>query len=80
MGEPTQVAFCDADADAGACQVCAWSSLDNVEAMLRCGVIHGDLGFSIKSGAPVLDLIVERIPATLMLMVTAFVRRTLLFT
>lgn len=31
------------------------------------GIIHGDLGYSIKSGRPVLDMIVERIPATLLL-------------
>ncbi|MFV2063103.1 MAG: ABC transporter permease [Chloroflexota bacterium] len=37
------------------------------------GILHGDLGFSTKSGRPVAELIVERIPATLVLMVTAFV-------
>ena len=37
------------------------------------GVLHGDFGFSVKSGRPVLDLITERIPATLVLMLTAFV-------
>jgi peptide/nickel transport system permease protein len=37
------------------------------------GVIHGDFGFSIKSGQPVLEMITQRIPATLVLMMTAFV-------
>jgi peptide/nickel transport system permease protein len=37
------------------------------------GVLHGDFGFSLKTGEPVLDMIVERIPATLVLMLTAFV-------
>jgi peptide/nickel transport system permease protein len=36
------------------------------------GILHGDFGFSIQSGRPVLDVIKERIPATLVLMVTAF--------
>lgn len=36
------------------------------------GVIHGDFGLSITSGRPVLDLITERVPATLILMGTAF--------
>jgi len=35
------------------------------------GILHGDFGFSIQSGRPVLDLITERIPATVILMVTA---------
>lgn len=35
------------------------------------GILHGDFGFSIQSGRPVLDLIAERIPATVILMVTA---------
>ena len=37
------------------------------------GVIHGDFGFSIHSGRPVLDLITERMPATFLLMGTAFI-------
>jgi peptide/nickel transport system permease protein len=37
------------------------------------GVIHGDFGYSIKQGRPVLDLIGERLPATMLLMITAFV-------
>ena len=37
------------------------------------GVIHGDFGYSISQGRPVIDMIVERIPATLILMLTAFV-------
>ena len=37
------------------------------------GVLHGDFGYSIKQGRPVSDLIVERVPATLVLMLTAFV-------
>jgi peptide/nickel transport system permease protein len=36
------------------------------------GVIHGDFGYSITSGRPVLDMILERIPATMILMGTAF--------
>ncbi len=37
------------------------------------GVIHGDFGYSINGSRPVMDMIVERIPATLILMFTAFV-------
>jgi peptide/nickel transport system permease protein len=37
------------------------------------GVLHGDFGFSITSGRPVMDLILERLPATLILMVTAWI-------
>ena len=37
------------------------------------GVLHGDFGFSIKTGQPVLEMIIERVPATLVLMGTAFV-------
>jgi peptide/nickel transport system permease protein len=37
------------------------------------GIIHGDFGYSISSGRPVLEMIVERIPATMVLMLTAFV-------
>ncbi len=37
------------------------------------GVIHGDLGFGITSGRPVTDLILERIPATLLLTTTALI-------
>jgi peptide/nickel transport system permease protein len=36
------------------------------------GILHGDFGYSIKQGRPVFDLIVERIPATFLLMATAF--------
>ena len=36
------------------------------------GILHGDFGFSISSGRPVLDLIGERLPATLVLMTAAF--------
>ena len=36
------------------------------------GVIHGDFGYSIQYGRPVLDMILERVPATLLLMGTAF--------
>ena len=36
------------------------------------GVLHGDFGFSIFSGRPVLELIGERVPATMVLMTTAF--------
>lgn len=36
------------------------------------GLLHGDFGFSIASGRPVLDLILERLPATLILMGIAF--------
>lgn len=36
-------------------------------------ILHGDLGYSYRQGSPVLDLIVERLPATLLLTVTAFV-------
>jgi peptide/nickel transport system permease protein len=35
------------------------------------GILHGDFGYSIQSGRAVLDLITERIPATVILMVTA---------
>jgi peptide/nickel transport system permease protein len=37
------------------------------------GIIHGDLGLSIKAARPVTDLIAERIPATLILTTTALV-------
>jgi peptide/nickel transport system permease protein len=37
------------------------------------GVLHGDFGFSIFTGRPVLELIGERLPATLLLMIIAFV-------
>lgn len=37
------------------------------------GIIHGDFGYSITSGQPVLDLILERVPATLILMGTAWI-------
>lgn len=37
------------------------------------GIIHGDLGLGINAGRPVLDLIVERIPATLILTITALI-------
>ena len=37
------------------------------------GVVHGDFGYSIQQGRPVWDLIVERVPATMVLMLTAFV-------
>jgi peptide/nickel transport system permease protein len=37
------------------------------------GIIHGDWGYGISTGRPVLDLITERIPATLILTGTAFV-------
>jgi peptide/nickel transport system permease protein len=36
------------------------------------GVLHGDFGYSIQYGRPVLDMIFERVPATLVLMGTAF--------
>jgi peptide/nickel transport system permease protein len=36
------------------------------------GVLHGDFGYSVKSGQPVLEMITERVPATLVLMLTAF--------
>jgi peptide/nickel transport system permease protein len=37
------------------------------------GIIHGDLGSSIKAGRPVTEVIAERIPATLILTTTALV-------
>src|SRR6187549_1006292 len=37
------------------------------------GILHGDFGFSIFTGRPVLDMIGERVPATLVLMTTAFI-------
>ncbi len=37
------------------------------------GILHGDLGLSIKAGRPVTDMIFERIPATLILTSTALV-------
>ncbi len=37
------------------------------------GVVHGDLGFGIKSGRPVTELIAERIPATFVLAGTALI-------
>jgi ABC-type dipeptide/oligopeptide/nickel transport system permease component len=37
------------------------------------GLLHGDLGLSIKAGRPVTEVILERIPATLILTSTALV-------
>ena len=37
------------------------------------GLLHGDFGYSIQTGQPVLGLILARLPATMILMVTAFV-------
>lgn len=37
------------------------------------GILQFDLGFSYRNRLPVLDLIVERLPATLLLMVLAFI-------
>jgi peptide/nickel transport system permease protein len=37
------------------------------------GILHGDFGYSITSGQPVLDLIFQRLPATLILMTTAWI-------
>jgi ABC-type dipeptide/oligopeptide/nickel transport system permease component len=37
------------------------------------GIIHGDLGSSIKAGRPVTEVISERIPATLILTTTALI-------
>jgi len=37
------------------------------------GVLHGDFGYSIQTGQPVLGLIFDRLPATFILMGTAFV-------
>ncbi len=37
------------------------------------GILHGDLGLSIKAGRPVTDMIAERVPATLILTTTALV-------
>ncbi len=37
------------------------------------GLLHGDFGFSIQTGQPVLGMILARVPATAILMGTAFV-------
>ncbi len=37
------------------------------------GILHGDFGTSISAGRPVLALITERIPATLVLTITALI-------
>lgn len=37
------------------------------------GLLHGDFGVSVTTNRPVLDMIAERVPATLLLMGTAFV-------
>jgi peptide/nickel transport system permease protein len=37
------------------------------------GILHGDFGYSIVTGQPVLDMIISRVPATFILMGTAFV-------
>jgi peptide/nickel transport system permease protein len=37
------------------------------------GIIHGDFGFSIDAGRPVLEMIIERMPATLLLTSVALV-------
>jgi peptide/nickel transport system permease protein len=44
------------------------------------GLLHGDLGYSLANGQPVLDLIRQRLPATLILMVSAWVIWVLLAT
>jgi peptide/nickel transport system permease protein len=36
------------------------------------GVVHGDFGYSIQTGQTVLNMIAQRVPATLILMTTAF--------
>jgi len=36
-------------------------------------ILHGDLGYSIIQNAPVLELILDRLPATLLLMIPGFV-------
>jgi peptide/nickel transport system permease protein len=42
------------------------------------GIIHGDFGYSISTGRPVLELIAERLPATLVLMGSAWILWALL--
>jgi peptide/nickel transport system permease protein len=37
------------------------------------GIIHGDFGFSIEAGRPVLEMIIERLPATILLTSVALV-------
>jgi peptide/nickel transport system permease protein len=37
------------------------------------GILHGDFGYSISTSRPVTDLILERLPGTLILMFTAFI-------
>ena len=37
------------------------------------GLVHGDMGVSVKTNRPVSEMIIERVPATLILMGTAFV-------
>ena len=37
------------------------------------GIVQLDLGYSFRQSAPVIDLIAERLPATLLLTLTAFV-------
>jgi peptide/nickel transport system permease protein len=37
------------------------------------GILHGDLGYSLSTGQPVMSLILERLPATLILMITAWI-------
>ncbi len=36
------------------------------------GILHGDFGYSIQTGQPVLDMITQRLPATMILMGIAF--------
>jgi peptide/nickel transport system permease protein len=36
------------------------------------GVVHGDFGYSIQTGQTVVEMIAQRVPATLILMTTAF--------
>ncbi len=48
-----------------------WNGSDNRYADYWIGLLHGDLGTSFRSERPVLDLILERYPATIKLAVAA---------
>jgi peptide/nickel transport system permease protein len=50
-----------------------WNGLDNRYADYWTGLLHGDLGTSFRTDRPVLDMILERYPATIKLAFAAMV-------
>jgi ABC-type dipeptide/oligopeptide/nickel transport system permease component len=48
-----------------------WNGRDNRYADYWIGILHGDLGSSFRTDRPVIDLILERYPATILLAISA---------